>query len=389
MINAVICGIIPNKNDGASASVYFNYIEKILKISEDFDLFIINNKLIDYDNKIEKLIEQLNHPINLKIHNFKLNTSINYIPWSKNFYLFKYFSKKIILEKPYDNLIFLDLEVGFLNIASVAVKKILWLGDLTFELEWYNYIENNNKSLPKFLSTLYYFINKIAPYKLLNSKFDKIVCCSFSAQIRLNRLGIKGKFLPFPYPSMNIADNRISNFNSEKKFLFYGNLVGSGSTSGLNFLFREILPNARKIWGKNNFSIVIGGRTKLPDLYEDYLNYYTEVSYIGYISDLGSTLKQFSALLIPISLPVGNRTRVLDGLSFGIPVVGHTALSYGNPFLINEVNCLLADTGLDFINKLNRICDDKKLYMNIIQNGIKTYDITYNPILDHAKQLLN
>ena len=149
------------------------------------------------------------------------------------------------------------------------------------------------------------------------------------------------------------------------------------------------MPAARKTWGINNFSIIIGGRTKLPKIYDKYLETYSEISYVGYISDLKSFLKQFSALLIPISLPLGNRTRVLDGLSFGIPVVGHKALSNGNPYLINEVNCLLADTGNDFIIKLDRLCNNSKLYNDIIKNGIMTYDLTYNPLINHAQQLLN
>jgi glycosyltransferase involved in cell wall biosynthesis len=154
-------------------------------------------------------------------------------------------------------------------------------------------------------------------------------------------------------------------------------------------LFNEILPNARKVWGINNFEIFIGGRTKLPQVYEKNLSHYSEVKYLGFINDLDSTLNQFTALLIPISLPLGNRTRVLDGLSFGIPVVGHKAICGGNPFLVDGINCALAKTGSEFISKLDKICEDSNYRNNIISNGILTYDLTYNPKNDHILQLLN
>jgi hypothetical protein len=387
--NAIICGTVPDLNGGASSSVYFKYLEEIIQISDTVELFIIVNKISDFDLKINKLIEDLNNPINLKILKLNINTTIDYLPWKKEFYLYKLFKKKLVLEKFYDNLICFDIEIGYLKLKISAKKKILWLGDLQFELEWFNYFEENQYSIYKYLKMLYLFLNKLVPYKLASSNFDKIVCCSLSAQIRLNRLGINAKFLPFPYPSICQNQNEINNLTRNRKFLFYGNLVGSGSKSGLNFLFNEILPAARKTWGINNFSIIIGGRTKLPKVYDKYLETYTEVNYIGYIPDLNSFLKQFTALLIPISLPLGNRTRVIDGFSFGIPVVGHKALSNGNPFLINEVNCLLSDTGDDFILKLDKLCTNDKVYNEIIENGKKTYDLTYNPKNNHAIQLLN
>jgi hypothetical protein len=210
-----------------------------------------------------------------------------------------------------------------------------------------------------------------------------------SAQIRLNKIGVKAVFKPFPYPSLKRTSLHKFSEVKEKKFLFYGNLIGSGSQSGLKFLFNEILPAARKIWGVNNFQIIIGGRTKLPETYNTYFQSYPELSYVGYIKDLKETLSMFTALLIPISLPLGNRTRVLDGLSFGIPVVGHVSLNKGNPFLLNGVNCLLASNGLEFINMLNKLCEDNVLYDSIINNGIKTYELTYDPNLNHAIQLIN
>ncbi len=389
MNNAIICGIIPEEKGGASSSVFFKYLEGFLKVSNSVELFIISDKITEAELKVNKLIFDLNSPNNLKVTFLQFGTSISYLPWEKSFYLYKIYNKPIKLDNHYDNLIVFDIDLGYLKFESSANRRVLWLGDLHFELEWFNFFENSKFTFYGYLKMIFLFLNKLLPYIIVNSKFDKIVCCSLSAQIRLNRLGIKAQFLPFPYPSIRDNGNNFPKIDKNKKFLFYGNLIGSGSKSGLKFLFEEILPAARNKWGRDKFSIVIGGRTQLPEIYNSYLKEYTEVSYIGYISDLKLFMRQFTALLIPISLPLGNRTRVLDGLSFGIPVVGHKALSNGNPYLIDEVNCLLSDSGNDFINKLERLCGDSELYNEIINNGLKTFDLTYNPQVNHSKQLIN
>ena len=43
---------------------------------------------------VDKLIEDLNNPINLKILKLNINTTIDYLPWEKEFYLYKLFKKK-------------------------------------------------------------------------------------------------------------------------------------------------------------------------------------------------------------------------------------------------------------------------------------------------------
>lgn len=389
MDNIVFLGSIPSNESGASLSVYFQYLEGLLKISDNLELVLVNDKITD--NDVYLFSKSLNFPNNLNCTILKESTTLSFYPWSRYFYIYKFFRKKIHFHNTFDNIIFFDSDVGFLNIKITGRKKILWLGDLSFELEWFNFIENNDRSYKGWSLMLITFLNKIIFYKLLSKKFNKIVCCSLSSQYRLNRININAEFQTFPYPSRKSNRSFLlnENFKKNKKFLFYGNLVGSGSASGLKFLFNEILPCAREIWGKDNFEIYIGGRTKLPKLYDQYIQLYSEIKYLGYISDLDSTLMDFTALLIPISLPLGNRTRVLDGFSFGIPVVGHKALKKGNPFLIDGVNCLLSESGPDFVVKLNRICLDFKFRNKLISNGFSTYDLSYNPSNDHTIQLLN
>jgi hypothetical protein len=389
MNNIVFLSNIPFNDTGASSSVYFQYLERLLKISSKLELVFINETIAE--NDIYLFSKILYFPNNLKCTILKESTTLSFYPWSRYFYIYRLFRKNIYFQKTFDNIIFFDSDIGFLNIKISGTNKILWLGDLSFELEWYNFIENNDRSFKGWSFMLFAFVNKVFFYKLSSKNFNKIVCCSLSAQYRLNRININAEFQTFPYPSRKSNREGIlnSNFKKSRKFLFYGNLVGSGSASGLKFLFNEILPCAREIWGKDSFEIFIGGRTRLPKLYDPYIQLYSEIKYLGFISDLDSTLNDFTALLIPISLPLGNRTRVLDGLSFGIPVVGHKALKKGNPFLIDGINCLLSESGPEFVNKLNKICLDFKFRNKLISNGFSTYDLAYNPSNDHTIQLLN
>ena len=108
------------------------------------------------------------------------------------------------------------------------------------------------------------------------------------------------------------------------------------------------------------------------------------------LSACENDLKSFDccSLLIPIPIKVGNRTRVIDGLSYGIPIIGHENLQLGNPYLIDGVNCLLSNNGDDFIENMNIITKDKDLYFKLINNGKQTFKLTYDPINKQSNFLI-
>jgi glycosyltransferase involved in cell wall biosynthesis len=79
-------------------------------------------------------------------------------------------------------------------------------------------------------------------------------------------------------------------------------------------------------------------------------------------------------LIAPISVPVGNRTRIITALSHHIPVIAHTNTSMGNTDLLHGVNCLLGRTGAEMANHFFRIYSDKKLANELAKNGRKLYE---------------
>lgn len=276
---------------------------------------------------------------------------------------------------------------------KISARRILWLGDLQFEVTLWNFLEQKKKlRLSKYplrlISTLINYTAQVALYRLVCRNFNKVVCCSKSAEARLRRIGVRAEFLPFPYPARKPI-NFESCSTDRRSFLFYGNLLGTGSISGLEFLLTEFLPAAINEWGDGGFQLVICGRTDLSMSFQKRLLRYPEVKIIGYVDDLDKIMERSHAMLVPISIPVGNRTRVIDGMSSGLVVVGHTNLSLGNPFLINGINCLLANTGREIVQALEAVYRDEDLRKKLSRNARTMYELTYGDQVAHETLIIN
>ena len=383
----LFCNVVPNLSTGASSSIYYLYINQLLDSDYVIDLFIFT-KSKTVDNEYVKLLKKNISNVSLNVILIEKDIQYSFFPWKKSFIFYQLFKKNIFLNQEFDKIVCFDIASGFECRNLKAKFKSLWLGDLTYEIEYHTFLEKlkyNKKEIVKIFPMLYFFIIKASPYFFCRFKFEKIICASLSSKSRLTNIGLKAVFYPFPYQNNTTFSKE---FVSDKTFLFYGNLTGTGSTSGLKLLFEDILPKAQKKWGIGGCKILIGGRTPIDSQTKLFLDKFPEVHYIGFIEDLEEVFSKVNSLLIPIPIKVGNRTRVIDGLSYGIPIIGHENLQLGNPYLIDGVNCLLSNNGDDFIENMNIITKDKDLYFKLINNGKQTFKLTYDPINKQSNFLI-
>ncbi len=385
---SLFCSVIPNKFTGASSSIFYLYINQLLDSNFEIDLYIFTKNKKN-DNVSANLLKNSLNNSSLNVILIEKDIQYSFFPWKKTFIYYQLFKQSILSNKSFNKIVCFDIASGFECRNIKANYKTLWLGDLSYEIEYHTFLEKlkyNKKEILNFFSMLYFFIIKATPYFFCRSKFEKIICASLSSKKRLNNLGLNALFYPFPYPNNSLFTKE---FLSEKVFLFYGNLTGTGSTSGLKLLFEDILPCAQKKWGVGGCKILIGGRTPIDSKTKLLLEKFPEVEYIGFIENLEEIFSKINSLLIPIPIKVGNRTRVIDGLSYGIPIIGHENLQLGNPYLIDGVNCLLSNKGEDFVENMNKITIDKDLYSKLIKNGKETFKLTYDPINLQSNFLIN
>lgn len=80
------------------------------------------------------------------------------------------------------------------------------------------------------------------------------------------------------------------------------------------------------------------------------------VRFVGYVDDLYESLRASRMFVAPIVSGSGIKTKVLEALAVGIPVIATSSALTGIG-LVDGEHCLIADTGRDFARAMERVMD--------------------------------
>jgi hypothetical protein len=282
-----------------------------------------------------------------------------------------------------------DMVLAF-DLLSARVAKCLgvpnvlvWLGDLNFQTFWYHALYEVKErpravlKLPMVLIRSWLW-KKI--YRDVLKDMDQVIVSSKSSEKELARLGISAVYLPYPWPNeshVHATGQTLS--ESIPSFLFYGTLTGLGSRSGLHFLIESLYPRLLRLWGKDGFKILIAGSRNLPDWVKHKFSNKTEFVYLGFVQDLDGLLASCHAVICPMDVPVGNRSRIVTAMAKRALVIAHPNTALGNPDLVHKVTCYLPSTIDDFVQYMKIAFERPMEVESIIDNARRCYDRHFIP----------
>jgi glycosyltransferase involved in cell wall biosynthesis len=249
----------------------------------------------------------------------------------------------------------LDLVAAWAT-RTVSGPRVVWLGDLRYQTVWYHALYSARERfadalrLPLALARAFLWRRV---YRDVLFDADDVIVSSKSSERALRRLGVTAAYEPYPWPA---PEGRADDADRPGRptFLFLGTLQALGSRSALHFLLDRLYPRLVERWGHDGFRIVIAGRGDLPGWARDALATRPEFEHVGFVDDLAALLSSVHAAIAPISVPVGNRSRILSALAAGTVVVAHENASLGNPELVDGVTCYLARDPADFAERMAR-----------------------------------
>lgn len=388
-------GGIPHKSVGASLILYYCYVEQLKKSNCKVTHYIFyDNDFTHHDNGNH--VDDLNNyrkelgvdAIMCKLKREKLSlikkitSSFKRIKFSM---IPDKFINKILEFKP-DIVVCFDIDAGGImskHLEKLNVPKIIWLGDLHYKINWLHLIYSIKERQKKFMFLRLPFVwfsclNWKLAYSEILKKFDVVIASSKSAETELKKLGVKSVYLPYPWPvykSSNLDDVKKYKIPS---FLFLGLLIGLGSRSEFHFLLDKIYGKLIKLWGKNGFQILICGG-HLPDWVKNNLEDKPEIKYEGYQNDLSVYVRACHALIAPIDVIVGNRSRIVTAMALDGLVIAHANTALGNPELIDKVTCLLPRTGEEFVECMKFAFEKPEETKDIIVRAKESYNRTFEP----------
>jgi glycosyltransferase involved in cell wall biosynthesis len=282
-----------------------------------------------------------------------------------------------------DAVLCFDLLSAWVGIQIVNSTKVAWLGDLRFQTEWYHAwygIKESWRNVRNLPSAFVHCRAWRAIYQEVLRQMDAVVVSAKSSQEHLRRLGIEAAYLPYPWPDIN-ADEAETGIPRPAipSFLFLGTLTGLGSRSAFHFMLEGVYPEAVRVWGRNGFRISIAGARGLPPWVATELKDRPEFAYLGFVEDIVRVMRECHAVLVPIEVPVGNRSRILTAMSAGVPVIAHANAALGNPDLVDGDTCYLARDSGAFVERMGKTVEQPDEVEHIVRRARTCYENHFAP----------
>jgi glycosyltransferase involved in cell wall biosynthesis len=261
--------------------------------------------------------------------------------------------------------------------------RVVWLGDLRFQTAWYHALYEAKERRVATLELPLAIVRSLAwkrAYRRALAGAAAVIVSSKSSEAHLQRLGFASEYQPYPWPAEPTGTDAPV-LPDKPTFLFLGTLQALGSRSAFHFILHDLYPELVRRWGSGGFRIVIAGRGEVPAWAAEMLATAPELEHVGFVDDLAGLLGSVHAAIAPISVPVGNRSRILTALAAGTVVVAHENAALGNPDLADGVTCYLAADAASFAERMARTVDDPVQAREVAARGRELYESRFRPDL--------
>ncbi len=267
--------------------------------------------------------------------------------------------------------------------APVAAPRVVWLGDLNFQSIWHHAlyaVRERPTALVHLASNWLCCRSWERLYRDVLGSAETIIVASHSSVAALGRLGIAATYEPYPWPEpMAGRASARKPLPETPSFLFFGTLTGLGSRSALHFTLEKVFPRLRRLWGEGGFRILLAGRGAVQHWAERMMASRREFERLGFVEDLDAVMASCHAVLVPIDVPVGNRSRILTAMAKRTLVIAHRNTALGNPDLIDGETAYLAGDAEGFVERMRLAVADRQRAEAIIERAFSCWERKFHP----------
>jgi glycosyltransferase involved in cell wall biosynthesis len=166
--------------------------------------------------------------------------------------------------------------------------------------------------------------------------------------------------------------------NGRPRVLLIGHLRGISTLDGLDLFAESVLPRLEDALGADGFEArLVGGYEPPPSLATALAR--PSVRLVGHLEHPDAEFGGAACLLVPTTVPLGTRVRILSAFSFGCPVVAHESNALGIPELRHGDNALLGRTADDLAAGVVRLVRDSAEAERVGAAGRATYERHFHP----------
>jgi glycosyltransferase involved in cell wall biosynthesis len=160
--------------------------------------------------------------------------------------------------------------------------------------------------------------------------------------------------------------------------LLVGHLKGVVTLEGLRLFATGILPRLEQELGPEGFEVRIAGGYEPPAELARALDR-PSVRRLGHVEGMEDDFRAAHVLLVPNSIDLGVRVRILTGFSFGSCVVSHRANERGIPELAHGRNALVGESPEQLASQVLEAIGDDALRRRLGEGARETYERHFAP----------
>lgn len=197
---------------------------------------------------------------------------------------------------------------------------------------------------------------------------DSFLCCSVTDKeklLALNKNQIDGVVIPNGVDcALKPFDQNDFKFQSNN-MLFCGSLDYQPNIDGLKWFHEKVFPLLLKL--KPDVRLTVVGKGADLNVYR-FLVDDEHVDFIGEVESTQGYYHDASVSIVPLHHGSGTRLKILEAMSFGVPVVSTTIGAEGLEYQ-NDVHLLIADHPEDFAHKVFSLFQNTALFQSIRKNA--------------------
>jgi glycosyltransferase involved in cell wall biosynthesis len=169
--------------------------------------------------------------------------------------------------------------------------------------------------------------------------------------------------LPLVYDSIPGANKAIA-FQDRSDILFIGSFPHLPNIDAIEYFVEQVLPHLVKL--NPLIKLKIAGANPPPSIskYADNPN----IEILGFVTDLKPLYDSIKLSIAPLRFGAGIKGKIAGSMCYGVPSIA-TSLAAEGMGLTDNHNILIADSPIEFAQKINNAYSDEALWKRISQNS--------------------
>lgn len=164
------------------------------------------------------------------------------------------------------------------------------------------------------------------------------------------------------------------------RMLHLGSVDGFVGYDSLRFILGEVFPLLPDDNLKSLELLIVGrmGETPYAQRIQELAAKYPQVKFLGFLDDIKRVYAEVDLQLVGGYRASGLRTRIIESMVYGVPVLSTNEMAKGLQSLVDGENILLAEDASDFAQKMIHILSGPQELRYISEEGQQTYSRLYS-----------